>query len=129
MPPSIYIFWPNMQYNHYVDVCCHDAGAESPLSADVASSFSQGFFRFSFVDSVPCPVRTVSGICLMPGIGWPVVTSSTMCAKEVGYGAGGSFGLVVVGKIPPAASVLAAGGGGCTPFGAWVWGRELRYAL
>jgi len=36
----------------------------------------------------------------MPGTGFPLVISSTMCAKEVGYGAGGSLGLVGVGMIP-----------------------------
>jgi len=47
---------------------------------------------------------------LIPGIGCPVVTNSTMCAKEVGYGAGGSFGFAEApGIMPPAVSLLVAG--------------------
>jgi hypothetical protein len=45
---------------------------------------------------------------LIPGIGWPVVTSSTMCANEVGYGAGGSLGFEEGDcSMPSAGSTLA----------------------
>lgn len=41
----------------------------------------------------------------MPGTGFPLVISSTICAKDVGYGAGGSFAVLGgVGMIPPTAS-------------------------
>lgn len=76
-----------------------------------ASSFSHGFFRRGFAGSVPCPVKTVLGISLMPGTGCPLVMSSTMCANEVGYGAGGSLELAEAGIMPPEASLLAGTGG------------------
>lgn len=43
---------------------------------------------------------------MMPGMGWPVVTSSTMCANDEGYGTAGSLIFEEVGRMPPAASVL-----------------------
>lgn len=46
------------------------------------------------------------GIALIPGIGWPVVISSTMCAKDVGYGAS------VAPPPPPPPSEGACGGSG-----------------
>ena len=52
------------------------------LVSDVA--FSHGFRLFVFTGCVPWPSRIVLGISLMPGMGFPVVISSTMCAKEVG---------------------------------------------
>lgn len=47
-------------------------------------SFSQGLSLFGFALEVSWPVNTVSGICWIPGIGWPVVMSSTICAKDEG---------------------------------------------
>lgn len=68
---------------------------------------------------MPCPVRTVFGISLIPGIGCPVVTSSTICANEVGYGAGGSLGFEDgAGSIPPTPSASMGTEAGGTPFGA-----------
>jgi len=43
----------------------------------------------------------------MPGIGWPVVISSTMCEKDVGYGAGGSAGGIVLGEDKDAVGPIA----------------------
>ena len=40
----------------------------------------------------------------MPGTGFPVVINSTMCAKEVGYGAAGSLAVAGAGMMPPAPS-------------------------
>jgi len=42
---------------------------------------------------------------LIPGTGFPLVINSTMCANDVGYGAGGSL-VVVGGGMIPLASVL-----------------------
>ena len=42
---------------------------------------------------------------MMPGTGFPLVINSTMCANDVGYGAGGSL-VVVGGGMMPLASVL-----------------------
>lgn len=72
------------------------------------SSFSHGFFRFGLVACVPCPSSTVGGISLIPGTGFPLVIKSTMCAKLVGYGAGGSFALMDEGRMP-LGSVVGAG--------------------
>lgn len=58
--------------------------------------------------------------------------SSTICAKEVGYGAGGSSGFEVpVGRIPPGASVLAGAEGADVPFVLATGGAEraVRCAL
>jgi hypothetical protein len=114
-------------YRHYFERIRYIVHCAPLWDAD--SSFSQGFFRCALTGCVPCPVSTVFGISLMPGIGWPVVTSSTMCANEVGYGAGGSFA-EGGGSIPPAVSVPVDSAGVCmvldTSGGE---GRELRYAL
>lgn len=105
-----------------------------------ASSFSHGFFLRGLAGSVPCPTKTVGGISLIPGTGFPLVINSTMWAKDVGYGAAGSLALVGAGSIPPPAVPLlllaVAEGiskGGCMPFEAGGVGggrpRALRYAL
>lgn len=87
-----------------------------PCATTAGSSFSQGFRLFGFSACVPCPSKTVFGISLMPGIGCPVVMSSTMCANEVGYGAGGSLGFVGAGIMPLGASkVDSLKSSGCTP--------------
>lgn len=41
-------------------------------------SFSHGLALRDCVAEVPCPVRTVSGISLMPGIGLPDCIKSTI---------------------------------------------------
>jgi hypothetical protein len=38
----------------------------------------------------------------MPGIGCPLVISSTICANDVGYGAAGALASASDGKTPPA---------------------------
>ena len=38
---------------------------------------------------------------MIPGTGFPLVISSTMCANDVGYGAGGSLAVVGGGMMPP----------------------------
>lgn len=81
--------------------------AASP-AATAGSSFSQGFLLLGFSAGVPCPSNTVFGISLIPGTGCPVVMSSTMCAKEVGYGAGGSLEPVGAGNTPLGASLTGA---------------------
>lgn len=84
-----------------------------------ASSFSHGFFRLERVADEAWPVRSVLGISLMPGMGSPVVISSTMCAKDVGYGAGGSLALAgASGRMPPALLVVEPAGEAFTPLGA-----------
>lgn len=63
------------------------AVASSPpavAEAPPPPSFSHGFLRVDAVLREPWPSSTVSGISLMPGMGWPEVMSSTMWAKEVG---------------------------------------------
>lgn len=103
----------------------HDASLGS------CPSFSQGFFRVDRVACEACPVSSVFGISLMPGIGCPVVTNSTICAKDVGYGAGGSFEFAdAVGKIPPALSVLGEVEGACAALGVMAGRPQMsRYAL
>lgn len=83
--------------------------SESAVSCVVVTSFSQGFLRWGLVASVPWPSRTVDGISLIPGTGFPLVISSTMWANDVGYGAGGSFALAADGIIPPEASASMGG--------------------
>lgn len=66
-----------------------------------SSSFSQGFLREITVLWLFSPSRTVAGISLMPGTDSPLVIRSTMWAKELGYGAGGSVaeaGMLEVGS-------------------------------
>jgi len=87
--------------------------ALSTVAEAADSSVSQGFFRLGLALSVPCPSRTVLGISLMPGTGWPVVMSSTIWENEVGYGASGLAPLVVTGV---ACGVSAAEADGLTPF-------------
>lgn len=113
----------SFQYLCYADV--------APPAATAGSSLSQGFLLLGFSACVPWPSNTVFGISLIPGIGCPVVMSSTMCAKEVGYGAGGSSGFAGAGITPLGASKEdSLKSSGCTPF---VCGggrpRALRYAL
>lgn len=58
----------------------------SPCMSGVSSlSFSHGLRLFGLVLGVACPIMMVSGICWMPGIGWPEVMRSTICANEDGY--------------------------------------------
>ena len=106
------------------------------------SSFSHGFFRFTNVAWEDRPSRTVSGICLIPGIGWPVVINSTIWLKDVGYGASDSelfvptLGLCVVdgkrfvvlslGCIAPEARPLEPVGLGRVELG--FWERQAWYA-
>jgi hypothetical protein len=63
------------------------------------------------------------GISLMPGTGCPLVMSSTICANEVGYGAGGSSAAAGSTGNRPAevAPLVGSVGGGRS--------RALRYAL
>jgi hypothetical protein len=83
----------------------------APVWATTAGSFfSHGFLLFGFSAAVPCPSNTVVGISLIPGIGCPVVMSSTICAKVVGYGAGGSAGFAGAGSTPLDASCAGAAG-------------------
>ena len=84
---------------------------QAPVRATAAgSSFSHGFLLFGFSAAVPCPSNTVVGISLIPGIGCPVVMSSTICANVVGYGAGGSLGFAGAGSTPLDASCAGTGG-------------------
>lgn len=103
----------------------YDAAAETCSSslAVPVSSFSHGFLRAAFSGRVPCPSSTVLGMSLMPGMGCPLVMSSTMWANEVGYGAGGSLALVGAGRIPAADSlgVDAGAGVGCVEAAAGGW--------
>jgi hypothetical protein len=75
-------------YVHRFTLLCftlgHVAVVDAPLPVAAGPSLSHGFFRRSFAGSVPCPVKTVLGISLMPGTGCPLVMSSTLCANEVG---------------------------------------------
>jgi hypothetical protein len=68
--------------------------ATAPTPPASAGSFSHGFLRCGFCAAVACPSRTVFGISLIPGMGCPVVMSSTIRWNEVGYGACGSAELV-----------------------------------
>ncbi len=53
-----------------------------PLSLD---SPSQGFFLLAVAAGESWPDNRVSGTSLIPGTGCPLVMSSTMWLKEVGY--------------------------------------------
>lgn len=98
-----------------------DAAASPPAAAAAApASFSHGFLRAEAVLCEPWPSSTVSGISLMPGMGWPDVISSTMWANDVGYGASSAGGAEVVGADVGAevgggmeAADVAPGGGVC----------------
>lgn len=70
----------NMAFAHH----CHSLFLHT-VSLIWSCSFSHGFSLLGFWLEVSWPVNTVSGICWIPGIGWPVVMSSTMCAKDDGY--------------------------------------------
>ena len=95
-----------------------EEGATS-FPAATPTSFSHGFLRFDALLCEPCPSSTVLGISLMPGIGWPVVMSSTMWAKDVGYGASGwpagddCTGAEVGAEVGAWEDAAAPGGGVC----------------
>ena len=113
-------------------IVCNHSLLQAPLAvATAGSSFSQGFLLFGFSACVPCPSNTVFGISLIPGMGCPLVISSTIWAKDVGYGAGGSVEFAGAGNTPLGASYEGSlKSSGCTPF---VCGggrpRASRYAL
>lgn len=61
------------------DFSCHTGdGASEPAS--------QGFFLLICTLSLGLSSLILFGISLIPGMGWPVVMSSTICANDVGYG-------------------------------------------
>jgi hypothetical protein len=73
----------------------------SVLPPEFWAAISQGLSLLGFVASLGGAVFSTFGISLIPGIGCPVVISSTIWAKEVGYGASGLPGV----GVPMAESV------------------------
>lgn len=72
------------------------------LQPEFSVVISQGFRLFGFVASLGGAVFSTFGISRIPGIGCPVVMSSTIWAKEVGYGAStfSGTGVEVVESMP-----------------------------
>lgn len=74
---------------------CYELSLRAPPASPCSSVFlpklsaaaSQGFRLFSLVASLGGAVLREFGISRIPGIGCPVVISSTIRAKEVGYDA------------------------------------------
>ena len=73
---------PELFYASFTtDVCVATYSSHAP------TSFSHGFLRLTVDGREDCPSNTVSGTSLIPGIGPPLVMSSTTWLKDIGYGA------------------------------------------
>lgn len=62
--------------SRYQAVASVAASVAAVVSA--GASFSHGFLLVDFAADVPWPANTVSGICFMPGIGFPLCIKSTI---------------------------------------------------
>lgn len=96
---------------------CYELSLRTPPSSPCSSVFpskppaaaSQGFRLFGLVASLAGAVLREFGISRIPGIGCPVVISSTIRAKEVGYDASIFSGAGVMG-VEYASTCGGAGG-------------------
>lgn len=75
--------------NCYELVCALPSAifCSSVFPSELSGTLSQGFRLFGLVASLGGAVLRTFGISRIPGIGCPVVISSTIRAKEVGYDA------------------------------------------
>lgn len=83
------------------------------LPPKLSAAASQGFRLFGLVASLGGAVFREFGISRIPGIGCPVVISSTIRAKDVGYDASTFSGVGVKGA--ESASTCGGAGGGALP--------------